>query len=114
MQSLHEEFKFYKAFYSEEDIKNDLFNNRLKFYPFKCDKTYGITDKYVMEVYLSSIYLNNINELKINLTPYFKEILYIFNMGLNSVIFQHEALNHYVRAYLFYSYEEKYFSILSF
>ena len=107
MQSLHEEFKSFNLFYSEENIKDDLFKNRLKFYPFKYSKLYGITDKFLLEVYLSSIYFNNINNFSNELDENFEEILYIFNMGLNSVIFQHEALNHYVRAYLSYSNTEQ-------
>ena len=102
MQSLHEEFKSYKAFYSNDKIKNDFFENRLKFYPYECYKIHGITDKYLLEVYLSSIYSNNISNYDNNLDDNFKEILYIFNMAFNSVIFQHEALNHYIRAYLSY------------
>lgn len=54
---------------------------------------------------MSSIYLNNIQP-SITLDPDFREILYIFNMGFHSVTFQHEALNHYVRAYLFYFNDE--------
>ena len=46
MQSLHEEFKSFKSFYSEVNIKDDLFKNRLKFYPFNYSKLYGITDKF--------------------------------------------------------------------
>ena len=102
IQSLHEEFKLFKSFYSNEDIKNDLFNNRLKFYPFKFDGLYGITDKYMLNVYLSSIYFKTINDFSSFSSKNIDEILYIFNMGLNSVIFQHEALNHFVRAYLYY------------
>ena len=51
MQSLHEDFKTYETFYSNKKIMDDLFNKRLKFYPFECDQIYGITDKYLMEVY---------------------------------------------------------------
>ena len=61
----------------------------------------------MLEVYLSSIYFNNINNFSNELDENFEEILYIFNMGLNSVIFQHEALNHFVRAYLSYSNTEQ-------
>ena len=105
MQSKHDEFKDFKMFYSDNAIKKDLFNNRLKFYPFKVEGLYGLTDKYLLEIYMSSIYLNNINP-SITLDPDFREILYIFNMGFHSVTFQHEALNHYVRAYLFYFSDE--------
>ena len=106
LQSLHEDFKVFNSFYSNKKIKNDLFRYRLKFYPFKYENLYGITDKYLLEVYLSSIYFQNIDEFS-SISNQNKEIiLYIFNMGLNSVIFQHEALNHYVRAYLFYYNEE--------
>ena len=107
MQSLHEEFKQYQPFYENADILEDLFNNRLKFYPFECKGLYGITDKYLMEIYLSSLYSLNSSKL---LNEYCKDqpqILIIFNMSFNSVIFQHESLNHYIRAYLFYSYEQK-------
>ena len=107
MQSLHEEFKSFKSFYSEVNIKDDLFKNRLKFYPFNYSKLYGITDKFLLEIYLSSIYFNNINNFSNELDKNFREILYIFNMALNSVIFQHEALNHFVRAYLSYSNTER-------
>ena len=103
LQFLHNEFKLPKAFFSNEDIKKDFFDNRLKFYPFKCYKLYGITDKYLLEVYLSSIYLNNFQNYEKAFDNNFKEILFIFNMAINSVTFQHEALNHYVRAYLSYS-----------
>lgn len=102
LQSLHNEFKLSNAFFSNAEIKNDFFENRLKFYPYESYKIYGITDKYLLEVYLSSIYLNNINNYDNSLDENFKEILYTFNMALNSVTFQHEALNHYVRAYLSY------------
>ena len=112
MQSLHDEFKQFKTFYKKKSIMNDLFDRRLKFYPYECNTIYGITDKYFMEVYLSSIYMNNFISFPLKLKPYFKEILYIFNMALNSVIFQHEALNHYVRAYLsYYDYENRKISI---
>ena len=60
-----------------------------------------------MEIYLSSLYSQNSKNL---FNHYFIEqpkILIIFNMSLNSVIFQHESLNHYIRAYLFYSYDQK-------
>ena len=103
LQSLHEEFKQYKPFYENDGILEDLFNNRLKFYPFESKGLYGLTDKYLMEIYLSSIYSLNTST---SLNQYCKKhphILIIFNMGFNSVIFQHESLNHYIRAYLFYS-----------
>ena len=102
MQSLHSEFNEYKTFYSDNKIKEDLFENRLKFYPYEGEETYGITDKYLLEIYMSSIYLNNITTPIDWTSPSFKIILYIFNMGFHSVTFQHEALNHFVRAYLFY------------
>lgn len=107
MQSLHEDFKQYKTFYKNAKILQDLFNNRLKFYPFESKGLHGITDKYLMEIYLSSLYSQNSKNL---FNHYFIEqpkILIIFNMSLNSVIFQHESLNHYIRAYLFYSYDQK-------
>ena len=103
LQSLHEEFKQYKPFYENDGILEDLFNNRLKFYPFERKSFYGHTDKYLMEIYLSSIYSLNTST---SLNQYCKKhphILIIFNMGFNSVIFQHESLNHYIRAYLSYS-----------
>ena len=106
MQSLHEDFKLFNSFYSNEQIKNDLFENRLKFYPFKYDCLYGITDKYLLDVYLSSIYFKTIDDFSSISNKNIEEILYIFNMGLNSVIFQHEALNHFVRAYFFYYNDE--------
>ena len=106
MQSLHEEFKEYNSFYSDNKIKEDLFKNRLKFYPYEGEEIYGITDKYLLEIYMSSIYLNNIKSFDNITDPNFKEILYIFNMGFHSVTFQHEALNHYIRAYLFYFNDE--------
>ena len=102
IQSFHEEFKIFKSFYSNEKIKNDLFENRLKFYPFKLEGLYGITDKYLLDVYLSSIYFETIDDFSSISNENTEEILYIFNMGLNSVIFQHEALNHFVRAYLYF------------
>ena len=102
MQSLHEDFKTYKTFYSNKKIIDDLFNKRLIFYPFECHQFYGMTDKYLMEVYLSSIYINDIKYYNISFDSNFKEILYIFNMAFSSVIFQHESLNHYIRGYLFY------------
>ena len=112
MQNLHCEFKNYKTFYNNEEILNDLFENRLKFYPFECEGLYGITDKYMMEVYISSIYfLDAILEPgDKNLKIYKKMpiILIIFNMSFNCVIFQHEALNHYIRAYLYYSNDDTY------
>ena len=102
MQSLHEDFKQYKAFYSNINIRNDLFNNRLKFLPFECSKIYGITDKYLLEIYLSSIYIDKLSNYDKKLNINYEEILLIFNMSLNSAIFQHEALSHYIRGYLFY------------
>ena len=102
MQSLHNEFKLSKAFFSNEKIREDFFENRLKFYPYECYKMHGVTDKYLLEVYLSSIYLNNIKNSNYYLKYVFKEILYIFNMALNCVNFQHESLNNYVRAFLSY------------
>ena len=103
MQSLHEEFKEYKPFYENDAILEDLFNNRLKFYPFNRQGLYGITDKYLLEIYLSSIYSLSYSK---NSNKLFKEqptILLIFNMSFNTVIFQHEGMNHYVRAYIFYN-----------
>lgn len=102
LQSLHEDFKQYKTFYSNTNITNDLFDNRLKFLPFECGKIYGITDKNLLEIYLSSIYIDAFSNYDDQLNDYYEEILFIFNMSLNSVIFQHEALNHYIRGYLFY------------
>ena len=102
LQSLHNEFKLSKAFFSNEKIREDFFENRLKFYPYECYKMHGVTDKYLLEVYLSSIYLNNIKNSNYYLKYVFKEILYIFNMALNCVNFQHESLNNYVRAFLSY------------
>ena len=55
-----------------------------------------------MEIYLSSIYSLNTST---SLNQYCKKHphnLIIFNMGFNSVIIQHESLNHYIRAYLSY------------
>lgn len=106
MQSLHDEFKEYKTFYSNNRIKEDLFKNRLIFYPYEGEETYGITDKYLLEIYMSSIYLNQITTPIDIASPSYKIILYIFNMGFHSVTFQHEALNHFVRAYLFYFNDE--------
>ena len=87
LHSLHEDFKSFSSLFSNEKIKDDFFENRLKFYPFKYEKLYGITDKILLEVYLSSIYFNNINNFSNKLDKNFEEILYIFNMGLNSLIF---------------------------
>ena len=103
MQSNHEDFKTYETFYSNKKIMDDLFNKRLKFYPFECDQIYGITDKYVMETYLSSIYIDNIKHFDDNFSSNYEEILFIFNMAFSSVTFQHESLNHYIRGYLSYS-----------
>ena len=108
MQTLHCEFKNYKTFYNNEEILNDLFENRLKFYPFECDGLYGITDKYMMEVYISSIYILEPGDKNLKIYKKMPIILIIFNMSLNCVIFQHEALNHYIRAYLYYSNDDKY------
>ena len=102
LQSLHEDFKQYKSFYSNIDVRNDLFDNRLKFMPFECSKIYGITDKYLLEIYLSSIYIDKLSNYDKKLNNNYEEILLIFNMSLNSAIFQHEALSHYIRGYLFY------------
>ena len=102
LQSLHNDFKLTKTFFSDESIRKDFFDNRLKFYPFECYGIHGLTDKYLLEVYLSSIYLDNIKGIDNELKKHFREILFIFNMALNSVNFQHESLNHYVRAYLSY------------
>ena len=103
MQSLHEDFKEYETFYSNKKIMDDLFNNRLKFYPFECEQIYGITDKCLMEIYLSSIYIDNIKYFDDSFNSNYEDILYIFNMSFSSVTFQHESLNHYIRGYLFYS-----------
>jgi hypothetical protein len=108
MQNLHCEFKNYKTFYNNEEILNDLFENRLKFYPFECEGLYGITDKYMMEVYISSIYFLDAKDKNLDLYKEMPIILIIFNMSFNCVIFQHEALNHYIRAYLYYSNDDKY------
>ena len=105
MQSLHEEFKQYKPFYENKDILEDLFKNRLKFYPFECKGLYGITDKYLLEIYLSSIYSLNSSRSFNQFCKKYPQILIIFNMSFNSVIFQNQSLNHYIRAYLFYSYD---------
>ena len=107
MQASHEEFKEFISFYSRDEIMNDLFNKRLKFFPYECNNIYGITDKYLMEIYMSSIYMNNIKGFTKNLDDYFEEILYTFNMAFDSVVFQHESLNHYVRGYLFYYNDDK-------
>ena len=106
MQSLHRDFKLFNSFYSNEKIKNDLFENRLKFYLFKYNSLYGITDKYLLEIYLSSIYYKSIDNFCSISYQNKKEILYIFNMALNSIIFQHEALNNFMRAYFFYYNDE--------
>ena len=106
MQSLHKDFKLFNSFYSNEKIKNDLFENRLKFYLFKYNSLYGITDKYLLEIYLSSIYYKSIDNFCSISYQNKKEILYIFNMALNSIIFQHEALNNFMRAYFFYYNDE--------
>ena len=103
MQSLHSKFQKYKPFYENDEILNDLFQNRIKFYPFERSGLYAITDKYLLEIYLSSIYLFNNND---STNEIYKEqpiILIFFNMSFNCVVFQHEGLNHYVRAYLFYT-----------
>ena len=95
MQSLHSEFKNYKPFYEDDEILNDLFQNRIKFYPFELSGLYAITDKYLFEIYMSSIYLFNNKDLTKEI---FKEqpiILIFFNMSFNCVVFQHEGLNHY-------------------
>ena len=107
MQSLHEEFKQYESFFANEEILNDLFDNRLKFYPFdqKDVPLYGITDKYLLEIYMSSIFLYNSSISDVEIFKSQTEIMIIFNMGFHSVIFQHETLNHYIRAYLSYEYE---------
>ena len=107
MQASHEEFKEFISFYSRDEIMNDLFNKRLKFFPYECNNIYGITDKYLMEIYMSSIYMNNIKGFTKNLDDFFEEILYTFNMAFDSVVFQHESLNHYVRGYLFYYNDDK-------
>ena len=52
---------------------------------------YGITDKYLIEIYISSIYMNNIKSYDIKLDANFEETLYIFNMAFDSVIFQHQS-----------------------
>ena len=102
MQSLHEEFKKYEQFYKNDFILNDLINNKLKFYPFESEGLYGITDKFLLEIYLSSNYKFNFDNMNYYLVKE-PEILIIFNMSLNVVIFQHEALNHFIRACLYYS-----------
>ena len=103
MQTLHSEFKKYKPFYEKDEILNDLFQNRIKFYPFQISGLYGITDKYLFEIYLSSIYLYNNSDSKKKIYEEQPIILIFFNMSFNCVVFQHEGLNHYVRAYLFYT-----------
>ena len=104
MQSLHSEFSKYETFYANDKILNDLFKNRLKFYPFEKPGLYGVTDKYLLEIYLSSIYLVNSNDDNMNEIYEEQPIILIFvNMSFNCVIFQHEGLCHYVRAYLFYN-----------
>ena len=103
MQSLHSEFKKYKPLYENDEILNDLFQNRIKFYPFECSGLYAITDKYLLEIYLSSIYLFNNNDSKKEIYQEQPIILIYFNMSFNCVVFQHEGLNHYIRAYLFYT-----------
>jgi len=105
MQSLHEEFKEYETFYKNDYLLNDLFQNKLKFYPFDRCAAYGITDKYLLEIYLSSKYQLDFG--KNNNFAKNPEIVIIFNMSLNCVIFQHESLNHFIRAYLFYNYDSK-------
>ena len=109
MQSLHEEFKQYESFFANEEILNDLFDNRLKFYPFdqKDVPLYGITDKYLLEIYMSSIFLYNSSGSDAEIFKSQTEIMIIFNMSFHSVIFQHEVLNHYIRAYLSYEYEHE-------
>ena len=107
MQESHEEFSEFISFYSNDLILDDLFKKRLKFFPYECSNIYGITDKYLMEIYMSSIYINNIQGYNNRLDNYFEEILFIFNMAFDSVIFQNEALNHYVRGYLFYYNNDK-------
>lgn len=103
MQSLHEEFKEYKPFYENDAILEDLFNNRLKFYPFNRQGLYGITDKYLLEIYLNSIYSLSYSKKSNKLFKEQPTILLIFNMSFNTVIFQHEGMNHYARAYIFYN-----------
>ena len=105
MQSLHEEFKEYETFYKNDYLLNDLFQNKLKFYPFEHCGVYGITDKFLLEIYSSSKYQLNIG--KNNNFAKNPVIVIIFNMSLNCVIFQHESLNHYINAYLFYNYDSK-------
>lgn len=101
LQSLHNDFKNYETFYHNKTILDELFDNKLKFYPFERKGIYGITDKCLLEVYLSSIYSLELKDSHLY-TGDNPEIIILMNMGLNSVIFQHESLNHYIRAYFFF------------
>lgn len=102
MQSSHEEFNVFESLFSKDLILDDLFNNRLHFYPYECKETQCFTDKCLMEIYLSSTFLNGLSKVPDNLYENVEEFLYLFNMSYNSIIFQHEALNHYISAYFYY------------
>lgn len=111
LQSSRDEFKMFESFFKNKNLLDELFEEKLKFLPFECSDTFGITDKCLCEIYLSSICVQDIPNLnKIDIKNHII-IIKIYNMALTSVIFQHEGLNHYIRGYLSYSDENTRISI---
>ena len=105
LQSSHEDFKKFESFFKNKNLLNELFDEKLIFYPYECSDTYGITDKCLCEIYLSSICVQdipNINKIDVKNRLI---ILKIYNMALSTIIFQHEGLNNYIRGYLSYTNE---------
>jgi len=79
------------------ELFNDIIENRLVFLPVSIQKYYGVTDKNILKIYLNNLQ----NTFSLNDNDYSYYFYNIFNIGNNSASFIHENF-HFLFVYNFY------------